>query len=352
MKSERRHELQQNLLADWLGRQIQAIKPYQNAILLGIAAVFVIAALYGWWSRQAGRTAAAAWNRVIEATLLSGPGEMNPTEFTSVQEQYPNTTAADCAAVVAGDLHLAYGCNLLFVNKATANQELRKAVENYSRVLENSRVASFRERATFGLARAAEAQGDLEKAMGYYEQIPRDWPQGAFVEASRRRLEDLKRPSTRAMYDRFAKFDPKPAFSDAPGTPGQRPAFDLENLPENGPVFQPATPFGPPPGGARPSPAATEEPTAPEANREPAGPASPPEPSPAATEPSSSSAAAPDRAEEPAAPSQPSAPREPGDEPPDATSGQPAASSATAPGDSSGPADGGPAMGDAAGPKP
>jgi len=345
MKSERRHELQQNLLADWLGRQIQAIKPYQNAILLAVAAVFVAAALYGWWSRQSGQTAAAAWNRVIEATLLSGPGEMNPTEYASVQEQSPNTTAAECAAVVAGDLHLAYGCNLLFVNKATANQELRKAVENYSRVLESSRVASLRERATFGLARAAEAQGDLEKPVAYYEQIPRDWPQGAYVEASRRRLEDLKRPSTRAMYDRFAKFDPKPAFSDAPGTPGQRPAFDLENLPEDGPVFQPATPFGPSPGGARPSPGATEQSTPPEASQEPAGPTSP-------TAPGPSPGAAPDRAEEPAAPSQPSPSPEPAAEPSEASPGQPAPASATAPGDSSGPADGASAMGDTPAPKP
>lgn len=274
MKSERRHELQQNLLADWLGRQIQAIKPYQNVILLVVAAVFVVAALYGWWSRQTGRTAAEAWGRLIEATLLSGAGELNPTEYVAVEEQYPNTAAADCAAVVAGDLHLTYGCDLLFVNKATANQELRKAEENYSRVLEHSRVASLRERATFGLARAAEARGDLEKAMAYYEQIPRDWPEGAYVEASRRRLADLKRPATQAMYDRFAKFDPKPAFSDAPGTPGQRPAFDLDSLPEDGPVFQPATPFGPPPGGVRPPTVPSEE------SASPAEPASPTAPTP------------------------------------------------------------------------
>ncbi len=35
-----------------------------------------------------------------------------------------------------------------------------------------------------------------------------------------------------ALYDRFAQFDPKPAFSPAPGG---KPAFDMNALPNDGP---------------------------------------------------------------------------------------------------------------------
>ena len=44
---------------------------------------------------------------------------------------------------------------------------------------------------------------------------------------------DLKRPTTKSMYDQFAHFDPKPAFSDGPGEP---PSFEFDSLPKEGPA--------------------------------------------------------------------------------------------------------------------
>ena len=42
MKSEERHKLQQNELADYLAKVVEKIKPYQNAILGGIILVLVL----------------------------------------------------------------------------------------------------------------------------------------------------------------------------------------------------------------------------------------------------------------------------------------------------------------------
>ncbi len=39
MKSERRHELQTNVLANQAGQAIEKTKPFANLVLLGIAAV-------------------------------------------------------------------------------------------------------------------------------------------------------------------------------------------------------------------------------------------------------------------------------------------------------------------------
>ena len=39
MKSERRHELEQNALADWMTDLIETLKPYANYILAGTLAV-------------------------------------------------------------------------------------------------------------------------------------------------------------------------------------------------------------------------------------------------------------------------------------------------------------------------
>jgi len=276
MKGQRRHELKQNDLADWLAGVFQTVKPYQNAILGVVVLAVVGTAAYAWWSRQSSARAAAGWDDFYTA-ISSG----NPAKFDRLIEQYPDTPVAQHAAVVAGDLHLAYGCNMLFVNKASANQELRKAVEHYLTVLGQSPKPMLREQATFGLARALEAQGDLEGAAQRYEEVGRNWPDGAYAAAAARRLDDLNRASTKAIYDKFAKFDPKPAFTDEPGTPGRRLPFDLDSLPDEGPVFQPDTTFnlnleerGPEdqttPGDADETPPETDttEPAAPESQTE------------------------------------------------------------------------------------
>jgi len=239
MKSQRRHELEQNELAQWLGETIAKIKPYQN-ILIGLLVVVLIAgAAYAFWTRKSESRSQAAWTALFEA-MASG----DPFQYDDVIEQYPGTRAAECAAVMAGDAHLTYGCDQLFQNKATANQQLRRATEYYLQVLETTDDESLRERATFGLARALEAQGrDLEEARKRYREVVENWPDGPFALAAQHRLEQLERKETLAMYDRFAKFDPKPAFSDEPGVPGQKPPFDLESLPEESPLFSPDSPF-------------------------------------------------------------------------------------------------------------
>ena len=43
MKTERRHELQTNVLADWLGHRTEAIRPYFIYIVMGGVALLVVA---------------------------------------------------------------------------------------------------------------------------------------------------------------------------------------------------------------------------------------------------------------------------------------------------------------------
>jgi predicted negative regulator of RcsB-dependent stress response len=231
MKSEERHRLQQNQLADWIGKTITSIKPYQNSILIAVLLVVVGMAAYTIWSRVSAAENTQAWDE-LNAALESG----NIAKLAKVREDRPNTHVAHVAAVVEADYNLADGCNRLFVSKAVANQELAKAVELYRTVLDQSRNSSLLQRATFGLARAREAKGELERAMELYQEVSTKWPDGAFAVAAARRLDDLKRPATKRLYDRFAKFDPKPAYSSESGLPGQRPSFDLNSLPSEGPI--------------------------------------------------------------------------------------------------------------------
>jgi hypothetical protein len=250
MKSERRHELQHNELAEWLIRAGQTLKPYQNLLFTVVAVVALVFAGHNIWSRIAASQAAEAWEQVI--------GDLDSDKLANlakVIEEYPGTHAAHCSAVVLADYYLADGCNRLFVNKASGQEDLTKAIEYYQQVRQQSSESSLLERATFGLARAREAKGDatqLEQAVKLYAEVVEKWPDGAFAVAARQREEDLKRPATLRLYDRFAAFDPKPAFTKEPGGKDQGIPlpFDAKSMPEEGTAIPLDTTFKLKPEGA------------------------------------------------------------------------------------------------------
>jgi hypothetical protein len=226
MKSERRHELQHNELAEWLAKTTLAVRPYQNMIVAAVLLVVAVVVGYTLWSRMAAGETANAWNAV---SMALDTGEV--PSLAKVVEDYPNTSAAHMAGVVLADNYLASGCNRLFSNKATALDELNKAIRLYEAVRADSRLPSLIERATFGLARAKESKGDAEsiaQAEQLYAEVVANWPEGAYTAAAGERLADLKRPATKELYDAFAKFDPKPAFS----APADKPEFDESSLPK------------------------------------------------------------------------------------------------------------------------
>ena len=223
MKSQRRHELEHNALLDWLATTYKQAEPYLNLVLGIVVAAALVVFGYSWWSRQAAGQTAEAWDRFYQAQTAN-----NPVEFEKVAESYPGTHVGQYAAVNAADLRLIFGLNQRFSNQAGAMPELRKAVGLYLMADESSS-PMLRQRATFGLARAYEGLGDLEKAIQYYRQLTEKWPKGAYDEVASHALTQLQKPETKAWFDRFAKYDPKPAFTDEPG---KKPVFNLDTFKE------------------------------------------------------------------------------------------------------------------------
>ncbi len=229
MKSEERHKLHQNALALWLSQTFAAIKPYQNAILAVIIMVILALIFATWWTSESASSASRGWTQFFMAS-----GGANPSALEKVAEDNPRSRAAPAADLVAADLQLAQGCNMLFINKATANQQLNKALKLYQTVREQSPSPTLRAQAAFGLARAWESLGKLDTAIKFYTEVTTEWPDTVYARMSSRRVEDLKRLSTKEVYDKFARFDPKPVFTQPPGG---NPSLD--KLPEEGPVFTP-----------------------------------------------------------------------------------------------------------------
>ena len=265
MKSQRRHELEHNALADWLGNTIAAIRPYQNLILgvvllLALVQRRVLVVVVSIERPDGGCVRCALWEALDK-------GDVNA--IAQVYANFPNAEIGQYAGVIAADLLLDSGCNTRFSNKATANLQLGNAARQYQAVFAQSRDPMIRERAKFGLGRARETLNELDEAKKAYEEVLAGWPNGAYAAAARNRLSDLKRQSISDMYDRFAKFDPKPAFSEEPGIPGKGPEFDPNSIPKEGPVFD--SPRFKPEGTEPKKPSAEAVPVPP---GKPAGPAS------------------------------------------------------------------------------
>jgi predicted negative regulator of RcsB-dependent stress response len=233
MKSEERHKLHQNVLALWLAQTFTKIKPYQNVILAAVIVVILAVIFWAWWTSESASQSNRAWTQFFTAFDELNP----PAALEKVAEDNPRSRAAAAADLVAADLQLAQGCNMLFINKATANQGLDKALGLYQSVYAQSPSSALRAQAAFGLARTCESLGKLETATKFYTEVTAQWPDTVFARMSSRRLEDLKRGSVKEMYDKFAQFDPKPAFSQPPGVQS-----GLDKLPEEGPVFTSGAP--------------------------------------------------------------------------------------------------------------
>ena len=163
MKSERRHELTTNALADWLGGIIEWIRPYQTT-LLGIVLLATL------WHR--GRRPV---DQAVHTTRRPRPGSdlatPNPAAWDNLAKQQPTTPVGCLAGIRAGDHCLSKGWQQRFVDQAKANQYLANAVDFYERVQKNASLPLLRERATFGLARTLETQGKLVEAAKQYETL-------------------------------------------------------------------------------------------------------------------------------------------------------------------------------------
>jgi tetratricopeptide (TPR) repeat protein len=244
MKTERRHELARNVLADWLGERIEALKPYSAAVsATTIAVLVVVFATVLWYQKRAAGTA-QAWTSYF--TALDEQNQNPDTarnDLVKLSEDHPQTSAGLWSRLTLADMQLAKGLEGLFQDRAAARKALEEAIDDYRAVLDNAPSDSLlAERASFGLAEAYESKDDLENARKQYRELLARWPNGAFSALAQQRLADLERKSTKEFYDWFAKQSPKPKPSIGPGIPGEKPGFDLNKLPDQ--IFEPGTRFG------------------------------------------------------------------------------------------------------------
>jgi hypothetical protein len=220
MQPDRRHDLETNALADSVATFVERIRPHLRT--LGLAAAAAAVGFVAWTVVESRRAAAReeSWDACLAAI-----GSGQAAALDGVATRYPGTPAAQWARLVLADGLLDQGSQLLYSDRAQAEQQLQSAVATYAALLASSPLDFVAERATFGLAKARENLGSLAEARRGYEAVVAEHPGSAVRRFAEGRIAALDRESTRQWYDWFAQQKPvPPANADGATQPATTPA--------------------------------------------------------------------------------------------------------------------------------
>ncbi len=216
MKTKRRHELQTNMLADWLGRKMQAIKPYRQHIIGITLAIVVVTVVIVVVTLQSRGSAATAWGRF---TLVAAKTQRQPKDYQSVRN---DLSATLWATQLAADEHLRTGSRKMYLERTEAKKLLTLAQKYFQDVIRRAENQPFlTRRAVFGLAQTYECLGSLgdnekiskseyvKKAKENYKKLASEAPETMLGKAGAYRFKRLEDPDVIAFYNRFANYSPK-----------------------------------------------------------------------------------------------------------------------------------------------
>jgi hypothetical protein len=204
--------VEDNLLAEKAGEWLDAVRPHFRAILLALAGALLAMVTWIVVSGQREASRAASWDAYLSA-VATGEG----VRFNEVMNRYPGSQASDWAQLMTAEIGLAEGVELQFQSRELAQPKLQAAADVYADILTQRPQGMLGERATFGLAKANECLGQLEKARQGYESLTAEFPTSAMADIARNRASGLRAAGSQQWYDWFAaqKFTPPPAATGA-----------------------------------------------------------------------------------------------------------------------------------------
>lgn len=231
MKADKRHELQKNELADWLGNHAEGAADYFWPIVGGVVVAFALAIGVVWYMNSRDAASATAWGKYFQAH-----GEREDERgaaMKKVADTYKDSVAAQWAKLGYADLALAKAANLMFNDRSEATAKLKEAKDAYEELLKSARDPEILTRAQFGMARTLETDCKPEEAKKYYELVAKADKDSALSKAAARDAERMSDPQTVEFLNWFATAQPrKPTPIGHGGIPGLPPLNVPTDLPE------------------------------------------------------------------------------------------------------------------------
>lgn len=231
MKTERRHELQTNELADWIGRQIEFVGPYGKVILgIGVVSIALIAAIK-FMSASQQRRQANGWTEYFAAST-----SRDIQDLRDVAEKYSGTPASLWARQSMADLQLTQGATTLFTDRDTAGDLLKNAQDAYLEVYQQTNEDLLKQRSQFGLAQTYESLNLVSRSVDEFKKITDTWPDSAIGKLANKRHAALTKRTAKEFYDWFFAQQPKIASPtginglDGLGTLSDEPDIEIPSM--------------------------------------------------------------------------------------------------------------------------
>jgi hypothetical protein len=233
MKSDHRHELQQNELRKLTRRVEPWVRQHGLKLVWALGALLVVGVGLLIYSRSGDSAGSAGW------TLLSTA--QSTEDFTAVAEKHGDTLAGVWARLRAAELNLENGILDAFTDRERALIDLKRAKEDFELVLaaKIALPAPLKERALLGLARGLEAtcDGDTQPVVDAYQTLLRQFPDTVYKNHVEQRIKELQTDRAKEFYAWFHAQKPKPPDFRRPAD-GAKPSsspFDPFELPSSQP---------------------------------------------------------------------------------------------------------------------
>jgi len=201
MKSEERHEMQENSLARYLESVAESAKPH--APLIGGIALAVV---LGWigivlLSQSEGTIKSDEWNSVLNTvnqSFQAGNDDVKrqqvADDFAKHSEVFGSTAPGLWAEFFYAEQSLSRASDLAFTDPEQAAADIERALTSYEKVSAETDVAALKVKAMWGAAQAYELQATpeaIQKAKSTYQEIKEIWPDGETAKVATSRIERL-----------------------------------------------------------------------------------------------------------------------------------------------------------------
>ena len=173
MKSERRHDLQTNVLADWLGGKVSKIQANASWVGGGFLLILIVVVFLFVRQNRLASVASEGWTRFQQARSsgLVAISQQQPLalnnavrDLEDIAREYASDPIAAYAHLTLGDLLLQNGRTQYSLNKTAARDAFQAAARYYQMVVESTKSPDMKNRALFCQGKSLEWQLKLSQA--------------------------------------------------------------------------------------------------------------------------------------------------------------------------------------------
>ena len=225
MKSEHRHELESNELAQWLEQALDKIRPYKMYLVVAVGVALGAVFVNSMMSRRAAEQRELAWRAYALASYTQDL-ELNDLREAASSEEYAGSKMQEWAYIAWADRQLLLAIRSYFIDRDESTNHIKAAQNIYATLASGTSDLQIQDRARLGLARIYELQDKVEEARKAYAEVG-----GDFAPVAKAAIERLDSPNATETIGWLATAElPTPELPTG-GATGERPAFDVE-LPE------------------------------------------------------------------------------------------------------------------------